>query len=65
LPTKPGEVGAEFVISLVPSPWLDGRATPIGNVVDGLSVVEEIGNRGVSPDDEPSLATAIYSMRIL
>ena len=65
LPTKPGEVGAEFVISLVPSPWLDGRATPIGNVVDGLSVVKEIGNRGVSPDDEPSLATAIYSMRIL
>lgn len=65
LPTKPGEVGAEFVISLVPSPWLDGRATPIGNVVDGLSVVKEIGSRGVSPDDEPSLATAIYSMRIL
>jgi cyclophilin family peptidyl-prolyl cis-trans isomerase len=65
LPTTPGEVGAEFVISMMPSPWLDGRATPIGNVVDGLSVINEIGSIKVSPDDDPSLATTIYSMRIL
>ena len=65
LPTTPGEIGAEFVISMVPSPWLDGRATPIGNVVDGLSVINEIGSMKVSPDDDPSLATTIYSMRIL
>ena len=63
--TTPGETGVELVISLLPSPWLDGRVTPIGKVVGGLSVIGEIGSIKVTPRNNASLATTIYSMRIL
>ena len=63
--TTPGETGVELVISLLPSPWLDGRVTPIGNVVDGMSVIGEIGSIEVNPRRNAELGTTIYSMRIL
>lgn len=63
--TTPGETGVELVISLLPSPWLDGRVTPIGKVVGGLSVIGEIGSIKVTPRNNAELATTIYSMRIL
>jgi cyclophilin family peptidyl-prolyl cis-trans isomerase len=63
--TTPGETGVELVVSLRPSPWLDGRVTPIGKVVEGLSVIGGIGSIEVSPRHNAELATTIYSMRIL
>ena len=63
--TTPGETGVELVISLLPSPWLDGRVTPIGNVVEGMSVIGEIGSIEVNPRRNAELGTTIYSMRIL
>ena len=38
----PGTDGSQFFITHVPTPWLDGKHTVFGNVVDGQSVIDNI-----------------------
>ncbi len=38
--------GCQFFITLKPMPWMDGRHTVFGKVVEGLDVVEAIATRG-------------------
>ncbi len=51
----PGTNGSQFFITFIPTPWLDGRHTVFGRVVDGEEVLDRIqridpGQRGVQPD---------------
>ena len=54
---------AEFFISLNNAHWLTGKYTVIGKVVEGLNVMDNIGNTAIDPAKFSSLSTLIYSVR--
>ena len=61
----PNRNGPEFFISLIDAPWLDGRYTVIGRVVEGMETADDIGDKPVQPLDPDPESTRIYSIRKL
>lgn len=57
----------EFFITLVDTPWLAGKATIIGSVVEGMEVVDRIDQgavlRGDATAPTPTTATLIFDVR--
>lgn len=49
----PNTGGSQFFITLVPTPWLDGRHAVFGQVITGLDVVEAIGVVETGDQDRP------------
>ncbi len=54
---------AAFFITLGDSPWLTGKHTVIGKVIEGMEVVDAIGEQPIDPLRSPQLSTVIYSIR--
>jgi len=61
----PGTNGSQFFITLAPTNWLDNKHSVFGEVVEGMDVVEKIGNTPTSkPGDRPLKPIVVESVEI-
>jgi cyclophilin family peptidyl-prolyl cis-trans isomerase len=61
----PNTGGSQFFITLAPTPWLDGKHTVFGRVVESIDVVQAIGKVQTDNKDRPSEAVRIKSAKIV
>jgi len=54
-----------FIVTATATPWLDGRHTNFGQVVDGLDIVSQIETTEVNQNDHPLTDITIDSIELL
>ena len=60
----PNTGGSQFFITLVPTPWLDGKHAVFGKVVEGIDIVEAIGKANTDENDRPLSPVVINKLTV-
>jgi cyclophilin family peptidyl-prolyl cis-trans isomerase len=61
----PNTNGSQFFITLIPTPWLDGKHTVFGEVVKGESVLQALGKAITGPMDRPREEIVLKKLKIV
>jgi peptidyl-prolyl cis-trans isomerase A (cyclophilin A) len=60
----PGTNGSQFFITVAPTPWLNGKHTIFGEVIEGADVVDVISRLKTGSQDRPAEDVIIESVTV-